>query len=296
MCELAEIKEVVGMSKIQFIMFVAFVGLMSLSVSCLAWATGEVPPPQTPCVDVVQTCQDAASPTDPIVFELTVTNCGDAVLYCNGKDLLTDEPIVFGEAVGVGQSVTITQPYYAACGESTKNPLVKCSYALPEGGTGDIFGESEATCRIPCDGDTGCTLTPGYWKTHSIFGPAPYDATWALVGENTPFFLSGVSFYEALWTVPSGGNAYFILAHAYIAAHLNVLSGASMPSAVETAFNNATNLLSLYTPAYIGGLKGKSTIRKNFLAYATILDDYNNGLSGPGHCDDSGDGDGGTCQ
>ena len=30
---------------------------------------------------------------------------------------------------------------------------------------------------VPCLG--GCTLTPGYWKTHSEFGPAPYDDNWA---------------------------------------------------------------------------------------------------------------------
>jgi hypothetical protein len=35
----------------------------------------------------------------------------------------------------------------------------------------------------------GCTLTPGYWKTHSKYGPAKYDTTWALKGEDTPFLL-----------------------------------------------------------------------------------------------------------
>jgi hypothetical protein len=86
--------------------------------------------------------------------------------------------------------------------------------------------------NIPCE--TGCTLTPGYWKTHSQRGPAPYDNTWALLGadeESTTFFLSGQTYYEVLWTAPAG-NVYYILAHAYIAAELNQLNGASIPADV----------------------------------------------------------------
>ena len=68
-------------------------------------------------------------------------------------------------------------------------------------------GESswEIIVDVPCDG--GCTLTPGYWKTHSEYGPAPYDDTWALMpaGADTPFFGTGVSYYEMLWTEPQGG-------------------------------------------------------------------------------------------
>lgn len=43
-------------------------------------------------------------------------------------------------------------------------------------------GSASATVKVtvPCQG--GCTLTQGYWKTHSRYGPAPYDTTWAKVG------------------------------------------------------------------------------------------------------------------
>ena len=131
----------------------------------------------------------------------------------------------------------------------------------------------------------GCTLTPGYWKTHSMYGPAPYDDTWASIGEDTPFFLSGQSYYEVLWTTPQGGNAYYILAHAYIAAELNFLNGAD-PSAAQAAFDEATALLGTYTPDELAGLKGKAgkETRAQFIALAEILDAYNNGLIGPGHC------------
>jgi hypothetical protein len=141
--------------------------------------------------------------------------------------------------------------------------------------------------RVPC-GD-GCSLTPGYWKTHSKYGPAPYDDNWANVlpsGEDTTFFSSGKSYYDALWTSPKG-NAYYILAHAYIAAELNFLNGAD-PTDAEVAFNAATALFQTYTPAQVAAAKGKNgnALRAQFISLAKTLDDYNNGLIGPGHCDE----------
>jgi hypothetical protein len=144
--------------------------------------------------------------------------------------------------------------------------------------------------KVPCDYTGGCTLTPGYWKTHSKYGPAPYDATWAQVGEDTPFFLSGQSYYEVLWTEPKGGNAYYILAHAYIAAELNKLNGAGWPPDVGDAFFGATELFATYTPDQEADMKGPdgAAVRAQFLGYAMILDNYNNGLlwpdNGPPHC------------
>lgn len=132
---------------------------------------------------------------------------------------------------------------------------------------------------------TGCNLTPGYWKTHSDRGPAPYDDAWALLAndEDTAFFGSGKTYYQALWTAP-GGNAYYILAHAYIAAQLNQLNGASIPTNVLTAFNSATTLFNGYTPAAVAALRGNSPVRAQFISLAGILDAYNNGITGPGHC------------
>lgn len=148
------------------------------------------------------------------------------------------------------------------------------------------IGDDDWTVNASVACDTGCTLTPGYWKTHSTYGPAPSDDTWNQIGEDTAFFLSGQSYYEVLWTSPQGGNAYYILAHAYIAAELNGLNGASVPGSVQTAFDEATGLFGTYTPDDIAALKGKNgkELRDQFIALAGILDGYNNGLSGPGHC------------
>ncbi|MDZ7377592.1 MAG: hypothetical protein ONB13_13365 [candidate division KSB1 bacterium] len=135
--------------------------------------------------------------------------------------------------------------------------------------------------HVPCGG--GCTLTAGYWKTHSQQGPAPYDDAWALLGplqEKTIFFLSGQTYYQVLWTPPAGGNAYYILAHQYIAAKLNMLNGASSTPEVDAAMAWATNFFNTYKPSD----KLSKIVSNQAKSYADLLDQYNNGLIGPGHC------------
>jgi hypothetical protein len=129
---------------------------------------------------------------------------------------------------------------------------------------------------VPCP---GCTLTQGYWKTHSSYGPAPYDDAWALIGEDTTFFLSGKSYYQVLWTPPAG-KAYYVLAHQYIAAKLNILNGASSTPSVDAAIAWAESFFNTYTPS--SALS--RSMRNQVLSYATTLDQYNNGYLGPGHC------------
>jgi hypothetical protein len=139
--------------------------------------------------------------------------------------------------------------------------------------------------HVPCAG--GCTLTQGYWKTHSEFGPAPYDDTWAMLpnGANPVFFLSSKTWYQVFWTSPSGGNAYYILAHQYMAAKLNFLNGASSTPAVDAAIAWAeTQFFNIYTPSS----NLSKSVRQQAVYYADLLDQYNKGLIGPGHCSENG--------
>jgi len=146
----------------------------------------------------------------------------------------------------------------------------------------------EAVCTITNDDQpTGedCTLTQGYWKTHSEYGPAPYDDTWdAKDGGDAEFFETGFSYYEILITPPKGGNAYIQLAHQWIAAELNQIGGASIPSDVLDAFNQAEGLLIQYENEV--SIPKRSADRDLAIDLAGLLDDYNNGLVGPGHCPD----------
>ena len=134
----------------------------------------------------------------------------------------------------------------------------------------------------------GCTYTQGYWKTHSIYGPAPYNDAWALLGvleEETIFFLSNQSYIEILETPPAN-NAYYQLAHQYIAALLNQLNNASVPTEVQAAMDEAVGLFNTYTPDDIDVLAGNDPLRHQFIELSEFLDRYNEGEIGPGHCCD----------
>jgi hypothetical protein len=139
---------------------------------------------------------------------------------------------------------------------------------------------------VPCE---GCTLTQGYWKTHSSYGPAPNDPDWFNLGDadgdgvsegpNETFFLSGTSWYRVFWTSPKG-NAYFILADQYMAAKLNIAGGTFAPASVTTAITWAeTHFFNLYTPS-----NWPSSLRATAIDAATTLAAYNTGAIGPGHC------------
>jgi hypothetical protein len=155
----------------------------------------------------------------------------------------------------------------------------------------DESGSASFTIVIDVPCPVGCTLTQGYWKTHndSFRGGAPTDETWDLIGpsaENTIFFLSGQTYFEVMWTAPRG-NAYYNLAHQYIAAQLNILAGAD-DTAIATAFAEATTLFETFTPEEIGALKGNNPVRQQFITLAGTLGSFNEGLIGPGHCDEDG--------
>ena len=169
-----------------------------------------------------------------------------------------------------------------------------------ESNDGGDSGNDDFTVSFDVVCEDGCTLTQGYWKTHSMFhnNGKHYDATWALIDADAEddeydiFFLSEQSYIEVMWTPPQG-NVYYNLAHQYIAALLNTLKledAATMPDDVLAAFNSATGLLGTHTPAQIAALKGKPSDRElkhQFISLAGTLAAFNEGDLGPGHCDDS---------
>jgi len=146
----------------------------------------------------------------------------------------------------------------------------------------------------------GCSLTQGYWKTHSVHGKAPASQGWyvfaptnvAGVVDNSQivnladklFFKSGKTYYQVLWTPPQG-NAYYNLAHQWIATYLNQINGAGMPTNVKDAFLKGWTLLVTYTPAQVA-MGNNKTLANQFKALYPILDSYNKGDIGPGHCSD----------
>lgn len=177
---------------------------------------------------------------------------------------------------------------YASCDVSGVGTTFvnTASYAAPSGATGSSAWT--VTVQVPCTA-SGCTLTQGYWKTHSRKGPAPYDARWQNLGpleEATPFFLSGKTWYD-LFRTPVTGSPYLALAHQYMAAKLNVLAGASA-SALGDALATSEAFFAASTPATALTAAQRAALQR----LASLLDDFNGGRIGPGHCADRGDGSG----
>jgi hypothetical protein len=133
--------------------------------------------------------------------------------------------------------------------------------------------------NVPCA--LGCTLTQGYWKTHSVKGPAPYDDAWKLIGaseESTLFFNSDKTWYQVFRTPPAG-NPYYTLAHQYMAAKLNVLNGAS-DSSISSTLSDVNTFFNTYPPT----TKWTKAQKTQMTSWAATLAKYNEGYIGPGHC------------
>ncbi len=157
------------------------------------------------------------------------------------------------------------------------------------GGRSELFtgwknsSDLEKQTLIRFEFDAGCTLTPGYWKTHADPDKKKYDDTWDMLsdGPNTVFYLSGQSYLEVLWTPPRG-NEYYILAFQFIAAQLNDLAGADI-SVIADDLDRATYYFENYTPDNPSDVDFP---RSEVVHIAEFLDDYNNGNLWPFHCSD----------
>jgi hypothetical protein len=166
---------------------------------------------------------------------------------------------------------------FAACGDYTVPNTATLTTKTTSTTDSDTW---TINVNVPC---TGCTLTQGYWKTHSDQGPAPYDDAWQNLGalqEETLFFNSGMT-WLAVFRTPPRGNAFYTLAHQYMAAKLNILNGAGSTTAVNTAITGAE---ALFNAQGVGDVTLSPAERTQALGFATTLDNYNNGLIGPGHC------------
>ncbi|MDO8340317.1 MAG: myxococcus cysteine-rich repeat containing protein, partial [Candidatus Burarchaeum sp.] len=112
----------------------------------------------------------------------------------------------------------------------------------------------------------GCTYSQGYWKNHpGAWPPVEGEYGW---------------FNVTTMQTPPAGNAWYILAHQYIAAVLNRESGATVPNSVATAIAQSKVLLG--SDVYEIGPGHLNRTQATDLA--DILDDYNNGLAGVPHC------------
>lgn len=167
-------------------------------------------------------------------------------------------------------------------------------------GTGWAYDINYVGSTCPCKGvqfgytvccapptPSGCTLTQGYWKNHNetrknksqkIDWPLPMDENDKLCAAEPRTLL------QLLNVAPSGGNAYLILAHQYIAASLNVAKGATTTPEVDTALSQAQAILESNCGQAV---HASTSTGYSMTLLAGILDAYNKGDVGPGHCTDA---------
>jgi uncharacterized repeat protein (TIGR01451 family) len=196
-------------------------------------------------------------------------------------------PLNRGETRTVTVIGTTSDP--AACTTYTNT----ATFFYGDGTPKPSFPSNTASLEVKCPPPpAGCTLTQGFWKTHSTYGPAPSDAGWnnlpdqdgdaTAEGPDETFFASGKTWIQ-LWGVapgkagtlsPARTGGYVALAHQYMAAVLNVANGATPTAAVTQAIADAA--------AYFSG--AATTNPPSSLA--TTLTQFNEGTIGPGHCDD----------
>ncbi|MBF0361710.1 MAG: hypothetical protein HQK49_11900 [Oligoflexia bacterium] len=153
--------------------------------------------------------------------------------------------------------------------------------------------------------DGHCTYTSGYWMTHAGYftpnnptgivngttQPNNFDPTWDLLSNDGPAtkFLNskvdGETWYRVLSNPSAAGPrsvGFYILGQQFIAAHLNYLAGSPL-TAVLTEYERAKTLLneySSYPTSYIPYVDLEEELKR----LGARLDQFNNGVIGPGHC------------
>ena len=188
-----------------------------------------------------------------------------------------------------------------ACGQNQHNNTASFETQDDDNDTDEV-GSDNWTVNVNVECVRGCTLTQGYWKTHndSFKGGAPTDDNWENItpaAELSGFFTTANSYpvigpnvppftWFTVFNTPPKGNAYYNLAHQYMAAKLNILNGAGATPAVTAAITAAEDFFDSYTPAAFAALGKKHALRGQVIGWAGTLGSFNEGSIGPGHCDE----------
>ncbi len=172
--------------------------------------------------------------------------------------------------------------------DSDADPVTGLAWCTTlEGGESDLTWDA-GIYMIPQD---GCTLTIGYWKTHAGFGPQP-----DMVTVHLPIWLGTAGGSHSIEVTDAQTAVDILSQNVYgdadngitklyaqlLGARLNISNGAA-GSAVGNTIDNADDFLADYD--WIDWNSLSKNVQKMILRWHDKLDDYNNGLIGPGHCD-----------
>jgi hypothetical protein len=148
---------------------------------------------------------------------------------------------------------------YVVCGYANCSKLVGQSAYTPD---------LKSCTTLP----QNCTQTQGYWKNH--------PGAWPVASLR----LGNVTYSQAqllrIFGQPARGNGLVSLAHQLIAAKLNIAAGAEPEAASATIAAADAQIGDLVVPPIGAGYLAPASTS----ASTQTLDDYNNGIIGPGHC------------
>jgi len=155
-------------------------------------------------------------------------------------------------------------------------------HAVPKGLKKSDFSSVIALSTKPCVSESACTLSQGYWKTHSKSGPASekniidgvwdgtYISTWPVDG----LVLGNLYYNEQelvniLNTTGRRGNGLPALAHQLIAVKLDEARGTILPEGIVLAVTQADQMIGNLVPG-VDSLpssmtSGLTTILDNFI-------------------------------
>jgi len=137
---------------------------------------------------------------------------------------------------------------------------------------GNPASDLSATVSASTTANTNCTYTQGYWKNH--------EEAWPVSSLTLGTVSYTASELDDILGQSVQGNGLVSLAHQLIAALLNIAGGAD-PTAAQDAIDDANALIGslVVPPIGSGELDPDDTS-----SLTQTLDDYNNGVIGPGHC------------
>ncbi len=234
--------------------------------------------------------------------------------YDNHGLLLDQEIVPFPRAIYGSREHYSYQPYLEIC--YTTSGGSQCEQVLPDadthineyrpddnhglwetiftgyGADNDLEKQSLVRFELEVTPQEGCTRTIGYWKTHAGFGPQDDEVTPLLSvwlgdagGSKSILVADAATAVDVLKMKTYGkpSNGITKLYAQLLGAKLNVASGAS-GSDVASAIADADAFLAGTDWNDWSGLSGAD--KDMVLDWKDMLDDYNNGDIGPGHCDD----------
>lgn len=228
-------------------------------------------------------------PSTPTTTETDATASVSDVMTCpTGFTCTPDDPGPFSfTGDGCVEYTTTIRNVSAACGAHATLDNVA---TLTESSSRETRSDSASVDISTGACSAGCTLTIGFWKNHAGGRGHNADEVTPLL----PVLLGSAGGLETI-TVASAAQAVTLLSNSgnasnginklyaqLLGAKLNIESGSSA-SASSATIAAADAFLATHGAADWMSLTGAQ--KQQVLSWQSTLDDYNNGLIGPGHCD-----------